>query len=306
VEKESDRRVVVEVAPEGADPALVAPAQVQRKVFLVQVKEVKEKNLPTLDDEYARALGDFEDLADLRSKVGKDLEEYAEAEARRFVVGQAIDKLIQKNAVEVPESLIRRYLAGVVEDFKSSAQDQPIDEEAIRQQYRGVAQVQMKWQLLQMRIAEQEGLEVTEEEVRERVNGFAENHNIDPKEAYRALAGQGQIDRIRADIREGKVVDLIIEGAKIKEKKVKAEEREAPKAVETTERGEPARPASGLITTDIRGFEEPSGSADSGEPKRAESTPESASKDALTPEDAEGSPGEEEGQGGSGLIIPGR
>ena len=280
VEKGDDRRVNIELTAGTTDTgngALPGGGQVVRKVFLVQVNEIKEKLLPALDDEYARALGDFSDLDDLRQKVREDLKEHVEAEARRYMVGQAIDKLIQKNVVEVPETLIRRYLASVVEDHKQAAGDQPIDEEAIHRQYRGIAQVQMKWQLLQMRIANQEEIKVSEEEVRERVNRVAENYGQEPKETYRVLSEQGRIDRIRADIREEKVVDLILGEAKVKEKKITPKEREAPEAPE------PAEPSSGIILTDISGAKEP-----------------------MEPAGPPASPEEEEGQEGSGLIIPGR
>lgn len=283
VEKGMDRRVTVELTPDSPNEAPPSGAQTQRKVFLVQVKEIKEKKLPVLDDEYAQALGDFKDLNDLRAKVEKDLKEHVEAEARRFMASQAIEKLIQKNSVEVPESLIQRYLASVVEDHRQAAGDKPIDEEAIRLQYRGIARMQMQWQLVQMRIIDQEGIEVADEEVRERVNRLAENYGIESKEAYKVLSEQGRIDRIRADIREEKVINLILDGAKIKEKKVPRKEREAPEAEEPRQR------VSGLITTDI-----------SGPLKTGESAFSSESADSPAVE------GKEPGEGGSGLIIPGR
>ena len=272
-----DRRVTVELTPDSPNGAPPSGAQTQRKVFLVQVSEIKEKKLPVLDDEYAQALGDFKDLNDLRTKVKADLKEHVEAEARRFMASQAIEKLIQKNSIEVPESLIQRYLASVVEDHREAAGDKPIDEEAIRQQYLGIARMQMQWQLIQMQIIDQEEIEVTEEEVRERVNRFAENYDIESKEAYRILSEQGRIDRIRADIREEKVINLILDGAKVKEKKVPRKEREAPEAEEPRPR------SSGLITTDISG---------------PVNTEESA--------DSPAAEGKEPGEGGSGLIIPGR
>jgi len=277
VEKGMDRRIAVELTAESPNGAPPSTAQTQRKVFLVQVKEIKEKKLPVLDDEYAKALGDFKDLKDLRTKVEADLNEHVESEARRFMASQAIEKLIQKNSVEVPESLIQRYIDSVIAEHRESAGDEPINEEAIRQQYRGIAQMQMQWQLIQMRIIDQEGIEVTEEEVRERVSRFAENYGIESKEAYKVLSEQGRIDRIQGDIREEKIINLILDGAKIKEKKIPRKESEAPEAEE------PRKPSSGLITTDI------SGPVNKGE--------------------SEGSPaaeGKEPTEGGSGLIIPGR
>ncbi len=272
VEKGGDMRVAIDRSAGGQDaPATVSPESAQRQVFLVQVKEVKEKHLPTLDDEYASSLGDFEDLADLRSKIRQDLENHIDSEARRMMVGQAVDALIKKNSVEVPESLIRRYLEGVIQDHRQAAGDQPVDEEGIRQQYRGIAQIQMKWQMLQARIAEQEEIEASDDEVRERVNRFAENYSMDPDETYRAFAAQGRLDRMRAEIREEKVVELIIDSAKVKEKKV-SPKKEPEAAGEETEAPVPSREESMLVGQ---------GSA----PDADDETPDS---------------------GGSGLIIPGR
>ncbi len=216
VSKGEDRKVVVEHGADAPDAAGVA----HRHVYLVQVNEVKEKRLPELDDEYARGLGDFEDLDDLRRQVREDLETQMEGEARRRMIGQAVDELIKKNSIEVPESLVNRYLEGVVRDHQQAAGDHPVDEGMIRQQYRDIALYQLKWQMLNARIAEQESVEVTDEEVRERVDQFAENYNIESEEAFRAFKEQGRLDRMRSELHEEKVVDLILESAKIKEKKI--------------------------------------------------------------------------------------
>ncbi|MFO7767593.1 MAG: trigger factor [bacterium] len=270
VRKGDERRVVVEHDEEAPDAA--GQEGTHKHIFLVQVHEVKEKRLPELDDEYARGLGEFDDLADLRKRVREDLEGQMEEEARKLMVGQAIDQLIKKNDIEVPQSLIRRYLDGVVEDYKQALEQQgagaQMDEQAVRNEYRGMATVQLQWQLMQSRIAEQEGLEVTEEEVREQTEAFAENYDVGPEEAYRALAAQGRLDRIRSELREKKVVDLIIDSAKVKEKKVSPKEEEAPAPKVVT----PSSQGRSMIAG---GDEGPSG-------------PES------------------EGPGDSGLIIPGR
>jgi len=270
VSKGEERRVVVEHGEEAPDAAQQGGGH--KHIFLVQVHEVKEKRLPELDDEYARGLGDFEDLADLRQQVREDLEEQMENEARKLMVGQAIDQLIKKNDIEVPESLIQRYLDGVVEDYKQALEQQgagaQMNEQMVRNEYRGMATVQLQWQLMNMRIAEQEDLEVSEEEVREQTEAFADQYGVETEEAYRALAAQGRLDRMRSELREKKVVDLILDAAKIKEKKVEPKEQEAPA-------GKVVTSSSQKGSMIVGGEEGPSG-------------PES------------------EGPGDSGLIIPGR
>jgi len=280
VSKGEDRRISVERPVEGSSaPALPTASAVERKVFLVQVKEVKEKRVAELDDEYARSIGDFETLADLRAKVEEDLGEHFNEEARRMMVGQAIDALIKKNTLEVPESLTNRYLEGVIADHQNQAGDQPVDEAAIRQQYHGIAQMQMQWQMIQARIAEQEEIEIAEEEVRERVAKFAEGYQMDPDEAWNAMAQQGRLEGVRADIREEKVIELIIDSAKVKEKKASPQkvEKALQKAAEAAVEHAPSREESMLV-----------GQGSTSEQERDSSGP-------------DGEPG-----GGGGLIIPGR
>ncbi len=279
--KGEDRRLTVERQMEGSGaPALPTASALERKVFLVQVKEVKEKRVAELDDEYARSVGDFETFADLRAKVEEDLGEHYNSEARRMMVGQAIDALIKKNSLEVPDSLIQRYLEGVIADHRRQAgDDQPVDEEAIRQQYRGIARMQMQWQMIQARIAEQEEIEVAEEEVRERVAKFSEGYQMDSEEAWKALAQQGRLEGIRADIREEKVIEMIIDSAKVKEKKVSPQkvEKALQKAAEAAVEHAPSREESMLVGQGST----PEEAGDSSDPK-------------------------EEPGGGGGLIIPGR
>ncbi len=279
VTKGEDRRITAERPAAGSGaPALPTAAAIETKVFLVSVKEIKEKRVAELDDDYAQSIGDFENMAELRAKVEEDLAEHFDADARRQMVGQAIDALIKKNDLEVPESLIQRYLESVVADHQQQAGDQPVDAEAIKQQYRGLAGMQMQWQMIQARIAEQEELDVSEDEVRERVDAIAVNYQMESKEAWNTLAQQGQLDSIRADIREQKVVDCIIDAAKIKEKKVSPQklEKVMKQAEEASRAPAPSREESMLVGQ---------GSA---------------------PEGGEASSDSDEEQGGGGLIIPGR
>ncbi len=279
VTKGEDRRVTAERQADGSSaPALPTAGATETKVFLVSVKEIKEKRVAELDDDYAQSIGDFETMADLRAKVEEDLIEHFDADARRQMVGQAIDALIKKNDLEVPESLIQRYLESVVADHQQQAGDQPVDAEAVKQQYRGLAGMQMQWQMIQARIAEQEELTVSEDEVRERVDAVAANYQMESSEAWNTLAQQGQLDSIRADIREQKVVDLIIDAARIKEKKVSPQKLE--KALKQAES------ASGTPT-----------------PSREESM---LVGQGNAPVEGEDSSDRDEEPGGDGLIIPGR
>ena len=215
--KGEDRRVVIDQGQESGDAQ--AHGGAHRHVYLVSVNEVKEKRLPALDDEYARGLGgEFEDLAHLRRMVREDLERQVEVESRRQMMGQVIDQLIQKSRLEIPESLINSYLDDVVEEHKKNAPGEPVDENLVRQQYHGLAQVQIQWQMLFSRLAEQEGIVVGDEEVRVQVDAIAERNQLKADDLWKAFEARGRIASIRADLLEAKVADHILDAAKVRER----------------------------------------------------------------------------------------
>src|SRR5690606_37295260 len=136
-----------------------------------------------------------------------DAEQNAEADVRR----QLIDQILEANSFDVPESMVRRYLDYMVGDGDDRRRDRtrtPEQEERLAQ-FRESLRPQAEWALKRMlvidRIAEQEGLRATQDEIDERVEALATRHERSPSEIWLQLEKSGQLESLEREITEDKV-----------------------------------------------------------------------------------------------------
>lgn len=172
----------------------------QRLRITVRARQVRE--LPALDDAFARSLGEFAGLEDLRAKVRADLERGAREQAEAAVRAQLVDLLLEANAFDVPDSMVDRYLDQIL------GRPEGVSAERLREArdaLRPDASRQVKRALLIERIAETQGLAATEEEVEARIQQIAERSGRKPSEVYGELQRAKRIDAIRRQITEDKV-----------------------------------------------------------------------------------------------------
>ncbi|MFT5366402.1 MAG: trigger factor [Candidatus Latescibacterota bacterium] len=187
--------------------------------FRVTVKSVQKRTLPELDDELAKDVGEFETLDDLKNRIREDMKTQSESAARRRVEENIVDALIEKNAFEVPDSMVETYLDGAVESYKKehAGHDHAIDEEAIRADGREHALRGVKRYLLLDAVASQEGIEVQEEDVEKHLETMSARHNIEGARLREILGRSGQLDQIQSDLQVEKTFDFLIENAKIED-----------------------------------------------------------------------------------------
>ncbi len=156
----------------------------------IELVEVKEKQLPLLDDDLARQVGDFEDLAALEAAVGEDLQRHAESEARGAVRDRLVDSLIEANPFDVPEATVERYLDQLI-DAPEDADKDRIQE--ARRSVRPVAVNQIKRQMVLDRLIAREGLEASREEVEDRIRDIAERRGVEARKVRSQLAREGRL-----------------------------------------------------------------------------------------------------------------
>jgi trigger factor len=183
--------------------------------YKVNVKEVKERILPELNDKFAQSLGEFKDLKDLKQKIREDLKRKAEEEKERDLKNQLIGEVVKKNSFEVPQTLLKLYLDAVVEDFKKKLKE--IEEDKIREQYKKLGENRIRWQFLMYQIAEKEKIEVTQTDIDGFTQKFAQNYNLKLDKAKEFLARQKELENIKENILEEKVLDFLLKNAKIQE-----------------------------------------------------------------------------------------
>jgi trigger factor len=194
-------------------------------VFKVKVKEVREKVLPELDDDFASDASEFDTLeelrADIREKVGAAYGSRAEEDFRLA----AIDAAVEAATVEVPQQLaiaraeerwerMERQLAGRGMDPNTFLQMQGKTREELIAETKPDAEKELKREAVVTAIAEAEGIEVSEEEMVEALEHSAEHERTTPEKLLERLRKSGRDTMVSEDIRARKAIELVAEAAK--------------------------------------------------------------------------------------------
>jgi trigger factor len=177
------------------------------KPVRVTLLDVKRKALPSLDDAFAREVGDFESLDALQATVRKDLEEHASREADAGVRQQLVDQIAQANPFDIPASWVNQLIDGYAQAYQI-----PEEERAkFRDEFRPVAERQVRRDLIIDTIAEREGLKASESDIDERVADVASKRGADPGQVYASLQKAGRLREIEQSITEEKVFAWLME-----------------------------------------------------------------------------------------------
>ena len=195
----------------------------QQVNYRVELKAIKQKRLPELNDEFARDAGDYSSLEDLRSKVRADCVERKEKAARSEMQSRLVDRMVEDASFEVPEVLVEEQLEARLKDTMQALMMQGVhpntlklDWNQFREQQREKAVLDVKRAILLERIAEKEQLTVSDEELEEELARIAQGAS-QPVEAVRSrLTRDGGADRIKSTIRNRKCLDLILRLASVK------------------------------------------------------------------------------------------
>ncbi len=190
--------------------------------FLVKVKEIKEKVLPPLDDEFAKDLGDYSSLEDLKGKLKEEIEKEKELMLDRQLKDQMIEQLIQANSFEVPENMVVEQAKALVSDTKLRLAAQGvalknlnIPEEKLQEDYREVAQKQVRTYLILEKIAAQEGITVTDEEADERLQSISERTHQKFDVVKRYYEKNGLMPELKTGILTDKTLNFLLEKANV-------------------------------------------------------------------------------------------
>lgn len=180
----------------------------------IELKQVLEQELPELDDEFARSVGEFDDMDSLREAIEKDLRGYKEQEVEAQLDQQLIEQVIEANPFEVPDSMIERYVEALVgrpegadPDLVSRAQEEA----------RPTAEWGIKRTLIIQRVAEEQGFEASEDEVTQRIERIARQAGRPAAEVRARLKKSGELRDIARRIVEEKVFAYLREQSEIQD-----------------------------------------------------------------------------------------
>ena len=205
--------------PSDYEVAEMAGARVE---YAVDVTALRRRVLPTLDDEFAKDLGEFTTLTDLRGRIREDLEQDAERERTRRMRQQLLEQLAGRMTGEVPEGMVAREVDRRVEEFARRLMDQGVDPrqaainwDEFRTQQQEPAVATVKSVLVLDAIATHEHLEVSEDELDADISGYATRAGRTLPEVKVQLAQQDQLESIRTGLLREKAVSHAMSRATI-------------------------------------------------------------------------------------------
>ncbi len=255
VEEDEEKEFTVSYPENFSSPALAG----KTVHYKAKIKSVGRAELPEMNDEWAKSLDEgYESLADLRTKLRADLETYAESDANARLRNNAIAKLIENHSFEVPNALIENQARNLLNNFAQDLQQRGVDLKGVQDDFVKMAYTQMRSQaendvrgaMLLEKIAELEGITVTDAEVDEEIGKMAEMYRMSPEEIRPILEQQGGLENMRGNLRTRKSIEALIDNAKVTdgewvdERAAAAEAKtgDAEKGAETEETAE-AKPA---------------------------------------------------------------
>jgi trigger factor len=190
--------------------------------FHAKIKEIKEKNLPPLDDEFAKDLGDYSSLEELKGKLKGEIEKEKALTLERQLKDKVVDQLIEANPFEVPQSLVEEQVKALVSDTKLRLAAQGVDlknlglsEEKLQGDYRSMAEKQVRTFLILEKIAGQEGMAVTDEEVEDRLKEMAERMHQKIDVVKRYYEKNELLPEVKAGMIRDKTLNFLLEKAEI-------------------------------------------------------------------------------------------
>ena len=213
--EDEERETEVEFSQDDADPAFRG-----RKIrFRFKVKEVKERILPDLDDDFASEVGEFETMSALEDLLRKDMERQATQRSEESVRGRLIDAVVEKNSFDVPETMLERYVENVVEDALRQNASQALDVEEVRDEALPMAKRSIKKMLLFEALQREHEIAVSEEELAEQIDRIASANNIPPRKMRVSLEKEGNLSRLMDELLEEKTFQFLLDSVEVKEEK---------------------------------------------------------------------------------------
>jgi trigger factor len=196
----------------------------QAVLFHVHLKEIKERELPPLDDEFAKEASEFETLEEFRAAVREQLEAALEQRVEGEFRGRVLDAVAEKAEVEVPDVMVHEKAHEMVESFERSIRAQGMqpeqyyqlagtDHHQMEERVRPDAEDTVKKELVLDAVAAAEGIEADEDAVMHEIGHLAEDTDRDPQEIVGTMRKNGTYALLQEEISRQKALDFLVENA---------------------------------------------------------------------------------------------
>jgi trigger factor len=198
--------------------------------FWIKVTEIKQKVLPELDDDFARAYEDADSLAALRERLRGELEEAARKKADEALRSEILAKLVAENPIDVPEVLVQEQMRRLYLRHKRqetgrelTEADYQVEPDSLRETFAEPALEAVRGQVILHRLGEEFGVVVAPEEVDAEVASLASRTAQNPEALKKAMERNGALGALETSLRERKIFEAIMASVQIADKRVSAE-----------------------------------------------------------------------------------
>lgn len=206
-------------------------------LFKVKIHEIKAKELPELNDEFAQDVSEFDTLEEYKESIKKELEKAKEDNAKRTKEDEAISKIIEKSTMEIPDAMIDTQVQNMLQEFaqRMARQGLSLDQymqfsgmtmDKLKEQLRPEAVTRIQSSLVLEQIAKDENIEVTEEEMAAEVDKMAAAYGME-SDKLKEYMGEAEKDSMKRDISVQKAVELIMDNVKERAKAKTKKDKEA-------------------------------------------------------------------------------
>jgi len=187
-------------------------------VFSIAIKELKKKQLPEINDEFARAVdAECNSLAELRAKLRESLQREADRQAQAELQERILDRLIEMNPIEVPAILVEEETRALVREFEQNSKAKgvqmpvaPWDQEERSRRFREQATRRVKGELILERLAEMEEIAVSNEEVEKEIEQLASRSRQSMEAVRNALAKNRALEQLKDALKRRKTWDALL------------------------------------------------------------------------------------------------
>ena len=210
--------------------------------FKVKINEIKAKELPELDDEFAQDVSEFDTLAEYKESLKKNLEEKKENEAKRTKEDEAVQKIIDKSKRDIPEAILDTQCETMIEEFAQriaqsglssdqSLQFSGLTVDGLKEQVRPEALSRIQASLVLEQIAKDENIEVSDDDVNAEIEKMAASYGMEA-DKLKEYMGDAEKESMKKDLAINKAVILVMYNVKERAKAKSKKEKEAEEGAE--------------------------------------------------------------------------
>lgn len=189
-------------------------------VFKCKIHEIKMKEMPELDDEFAKDVSEFDTLDELKADIKKQISDKKESEAKTDFENQLMEQVVENMECEIPECMFEHRTDDMIQDYSYRLKMQGVDldtylsylgqdKDAFKASFRTGAENQVKTSIALEAIVEAENIEATDEDIEEEIKKLAEQYQMEAEQIKNAVPQ----DQIASDIKTRKALDLVVDSA---------------------------------------------------------------------------------------------